>query len=164
MRKLDSGRCMRYSHVSEHFPFRSLNGRIFFSIQFYKRKASEIVKHIRPFSGQLHNEELYQCLHGLILTLEELGEFDKLGKPETQFTSVPSTMSSSSRSSGQAKRWSSSFFFLYPRARRDYDGQPQNQNLQIFPIALIFVSWNVLLRVAKIGDDIKTVTRNFLIS
>ena len=69
-----------------------------------QRKASEIVKHIRPFSGQLHNEELYQCLHGLILTLEELEEFDKLGKPETQFTSVPSTMSSSSRSSGQAKR------------------------------------------------------------
>ena len=129
-----------------------------------QRKASEIVKHIRPFSGQLHNEELYQRLHGLILTLEELEEFDKLGKPETQFTSVPSTMSSSSRSSGQAKRWSSSFFFLYPRARRDYDGQQQNQNLQIFPIALIFVSWNVLLRVAKIGDDIKTVTRNFLIA
>ena len=28
--------------------------------------------------------------------------------------------------------------FLFPRARRDYDGQTQNQTLPLFPIVLTF--------------------------
>ena len=81
---------MRYSHIAEHFPFPSLNGRIIFSIRLpvdnSTRKASEIMKHVRPFSGQLRYKELCWCLHILFLLLEELEEFKKLCKLETQFT------------------------------------------------------------------------------
>ena len=42
-----------------------------------QRKASEMVKHIRPFSGHLGNKEFHQCLHSLNLILEELKEKNK---------------------------------------------------------------------------------------
>ena len=44
-----------------------------------QRKASEIVKHIRPFSGQLGNKEFHQFLHSRNLILEELKEKNKKG-------------------------------------------------------------------------------------
>ena len=131
-----------------------------------QRKASEIVKHIRPFSGQLGNKKFHQCLHSRNLILEELKEKNKKGSANLrQFSWVPSTISSSSRLSGRAKRWSSFLFLFFFLGLGGIMMAKDKIKIGKFSQMTYYLLREIFSQVLrKIGDDVKTVTCNLLIS